>query len=239
MNITTRIAITISLLASTGFLLQARGRNEVFPAREPLDTFPRQLGSWDGTDVSIPQDVLDILGPGHFLLRIYHNGDVAHAASPVAEKDSADEKPAASKTPIRDPYVDLFVAYFPSQRAGDTIHSPKNCLPGAGWSPVESKRIQVSLAGHSPFSANRYVIAKGDNRQLVVYWYWAHDRAVASEYWAKIYLVADSMRLNRSDGALVRLTTPLRPKESADAAQQRLLALVGYVVPVLSRYVPN
>ncbi len=237
----TRFAITVLLLAATGLLLHARGRNEVFPPRQPLNTFPRELGAWSGTDVSIPQDVLDILGPGHFLLRIYRNTAVQDRTGSGTEpnKNAGDDSSTSSQREGQEPYVDLFVAYFPSQRAGDTIHSPKNCLPGAGWSPVESKRIQVSLPGHAPFVVNRYIIAKGESRQLVLYWYWAHDRAVASEYWAKVYLVTDSMRLNRSDGALVRLTTPLGSKENADAAQQRLLKLAGYVVPVLNRYVPK
>jgi len=73
----------------------------------------------------------------------------------------------------------------------------------------------------------------------VLYWYWAHDRAVASEYLAKFYLVADSIRMNRSDGSLVRVTTPLRSGESADAALDRLLAFAGKVVPVLNGFVPR
>jgi EpsI family protein len=95
------------------------------------------------------------------------------------------------------------------------------------------------LPGRSPFVANRYVIAKGSERQLVLYWYWAHDRAVASEYWAKFYLVADSMRLNRSDGSLIRVTTPLRVGETSDSAQQRLLSFAGNVVPIINNYVPR
>lgn len=210
-----RLIAASLLLIVTALFLHARSSNEVQPPREPLAALPHQLGSWVGTDVNIPQEILDILGAGDFLLRVYH------------EPDSSQ------------PYVDLFLAYFPSQRSGDSIHSPKNCLPGAGWSPVESSRVTLSLPGHSPFPANRYVIAKGDDRMLVLYWYWAHDRAIASEYWAKFYLVADAMRLNRSDGSLVRVTTPLRPGESIDAAQQRLTSLAGNLTPVIDRYVPR
>jgi EpsI family protein len=86
---------------------------------------------------------------------------------------------------------------------------------------------------------NRYVIAKGDERQVVLYWYWAHDRALASEYWAKFYLVADSIRLNRSDGSLVRVITPLPRGETVEAAQQRLLSFTRNVVPQLDRYIPR
>ena len=210
-----RFAVVAALLAATALFLHARGRNEVLPAREPLAAFPHELGAWRGTDLAIQQDVLDVLGAGDFLLRVY--------------QDSS----------RRQPYIGLFLAYFPSQRAGDTIHSPKNCLPGAGWLPVESSRVTLALPGHSPFLANRYVIAKGTERQLVLYWYLAHDRAVASEYWAKFYLVTDSIRLNRSDGSLVRVTTPLRPGETTDAAQARLTSFGAQFSPMLNQYIPR
>jgi len=210
-----RFTLVALLLAMTAIFLQARGRTETRPSREPLASLPYRLGPWAGTDVAMPQDILDILGPGDFLQRFYENTDASQ------------------------PYVDLFLAYFPSQRAGDTIHSPKHCLPGAGWLPTESSRISISLPDHLPFEANRYVIAKGDERQLVLYWYLAHDRALASEYWAKFYLIADSIRLNRSDGSLIRIITPLPSGESVDAAQQRLLAFAANVVPRLDRYIPR
>ncbi len=215
MNSSARFLVAAALLAVTAIFLHARSRNEVLPMRQPLKAFPLQVGEWSGTDVAVSHDVLDVLGQGDFLLRVYQD-------------DSG-----------RSPEVDLFLAYFSSQRAGDTIHSPKNCLPGAGWSPIEASRISISSPGRAPFPANRYIIAKGAERQLVLYWYWAHDRAVASEYWAKFYLVADSIRMNRSDGSLVRVTTPLRSGESTDAALDRLLAFAGKVVPVLNGFVPR
>jgi EpsI family protein len=210
-----RFVLALILLAGTALFLQARNHGEVFLARKPLAVFPEQLGNWTGTDVEITKDIRDILGPGDFLLRVYR-----------AEGDGQ-------------PSTDLFIAYFPSQRAGDTIHSPKNCLPGAGWTPIDSARVTLSVSGHAPFPVNRYVIAKGTDRLLVLYWYWAHDRAVASEYWAKIYLVTDSIRMNRSDGSLVRLTTRILPGESADAAMARLLPFAGELVPLLNQYIPQ
>jgi EpsI family protein len=210
-----RFAIAAALLATTAIFLQARGQRETLPNRQPLASLPYQLGEWTGTDVAMQQDVLDILGPGDFLQRFYEN------------------------TSVRQPYVDLFLAYFPNQRSGDTIHSPKHCLPGAGWLPTQSGRISISLPGRAPFEANRYLIAKGDERQLVLYWYWAHNRALANEYWAKFYLVVDSIRLNRSDGSLVRVITPLLPGEATEVAQQRLLSFAGNAVPQLDRYIPR
>jgi EpsI family protein len=215
MSANLRFAVAVVLLGGTGLFLQVRGHHEVSPGREPLASFPRQLGDWTGTDISLSPDILEALGPGDFLLRDYENASGG------------------------EPGVDFFIAYFPSQKTGDTIHSPQNCLPGAGWSPVESRRISISVPGHTPFEANRYVIAKGSERQLVLYWYWAHDRAVASEYWAKFYLVADSIRLSRSDGSLVRVTTPMVEGENDNVAQERLLAFAANVIPIINQYVPR
>jgi len=210
-----RFLVAAVLTAGTGLLLQARGRNEVFPPRLPLQSFPMHFGPWTATDIPMDKGVLAVLGPGDFLLRVYHPEDSTQ------------------------PPVDLFVAYFPSQRTGDTIHSPKHCLPGAGWLPVESTRITLSLPGHVPFPANRYVISKGESRQLVLFWYWAHDRGVASEYWAKLYLVADAMRMNRSDGALVRIITEMFPGETAETAQQRVVPFASGIGPLLDDYIPR
>jgi EpsI family protein len=210
-----RFAVAVVVLLTAAVFLHARGRNEVFPPRQPLSVLPREFQKWRSRDLSIPPDQLQVLGPGDFLLRDYQS------------------------TSSSEPPIGLFIAYFPTQRAGDTIHSPKNCLPGAGWAPVETARIQVSLSGQDPFPANRYVIAKGPDRQLVLYWYLAHNRAVASEYWAKYYLVADSIRMNRSDGSLVRLSTPILRSERPDQAQERLLSFAGLIVPRLDDYIPR
>ena len=209
-----RFVIAVVLLGMTGLVLQARNSTEIIPSRPPLASFPRTLGGWESRDIELTQDVLDTLGNGDFLLRDYQN-------------------------PHDYRNVFLFVAYFASQRTGDTIHSPKNCLPGAGWAPVKADRVTIDAPGHSPFQANRYVIARGDERQLVLYWYWAHGRAVASEYSAKFYLIADSIRMRRTDGSLVRLSMPLAPGQSVESAQQELASWAGKIVPLLDTYVPK
>ena len=208
-----RFLLAAALLALTAVFLHARG-TEVAPPREPLSTFPRSLGTRTGIDYTIPPDVLQVLGNGDFLLRLY--------------PDTAGR-----------PDVDLFIAYFASQRAGDTLHSPKNCLPGAGWFPVSSHEREVQAPGVASFFANEYLIAKDSDRKLVLYWYQAHDRAVANEYWAKFYLVADAMRWNRSDGSLIRITTPVAPGEKLGTARQRLLDFAGQVTPQLGRFIPR
>jgi EpsI family protein len=209
-----KFTLVALMLAGTAIFLQCRPSREVSAPRQPFNLLPNRLGAWGGAEVPLPPAVLDVLGAGDFLSRTYRNGFTSEA-------------------------VDLFMAYFPTQRSGDTIHSPENCLPGSGWSPLESKQIVLSLPGHPPFRANRYLIGKGEERKLVLYWYWAHDRAEASEYLAKFYLVADSMRLNRSDGALVRVSTSLGNGEGASSGQKRLVAFTKELIPIVNTYVPR
>ena len=137
-----------------------------------------------------------------------------------------------------EPAVDLFIAYFPSQRTGNTMHSPKNCLPGSGWDPVSSDRVEIPYRGGRA-SVNRYIIARGAERQLVLYWYQAHDRIIASEYTAKICLVVDAIRMSRTDGALVRIVTPIPPGEGLTKAQLRAESFAQQLVPSLETYIPN
>lgn len=214
-NSTPRFVIAALLIASTAVFLQAHSRQEVFPPRAPLQSFPVSLGPWVGTDSTIDKDSLEVLGDGEFLLRIYQD----------------QQQPQ--------PYIDLFIAYYKSQRAGKTPHSPQHCLPGAGWAPVENTRVTLAMPGHVSFPVNRYVISKQDARQIVLYWFWAHDRGVASEYWNKFYLVADSIKMNRSDGSLIRITSPIKPGETVDEAQQRISPFVSSILPMLDDYIPR
>jgi EpsI family protein len=214
MRIPWRFLVAAGLLAGTALLLHARQGSEVIPARTPLASFPHDFDGWTSTDVPMTEDTLAVLGPGDFLLRDYQSRAL-------------------------DSEIALFIAYFPSQRAGDTIHSPKNCLPGAGWAPVRADRIMMTLPGRVPFQVNRYVIAKGDEQQLVLYWYWAHNRAVASEYAAKFYLVADSIRMRRSDGSLIRLSMPLSSAHNMVSAQQTLTTFADNIVSRIDSYVPR
>src|SRR5712692_2348791 len=120
------------------------------------------------------------------------------------------------------------------------VDSPKNCLPGAGWTPVEFSRIWLERPGRTAIPANRYVVARGAERLLVLYWYQAHDRAVANEYWAKFCLVVDAFRMNRTDGALVRIVTPLlAPGEGPENGQKRAVEFGQRLLPLLDSYIPQ
>lgn len=209
-----RFTVVALLLTGTAVFLQARARNEFIPPRIALASFPVQLKSWVGMDVPIRDEDLKSLGPGEFLQRTYKNQTVAGAD------------------------VDLYLAYL-STRAALLHHLPQDCLVGSGWLPVESGITTLAFPGEDPFPANRYLIARGDVRQLVLFWYSAHGRRVASENQMDFYLVLDSLRLNRSDNALVRMNTELRPGEKPDEAERRLLAFAGLVNPLLKDYIPR
>jgi exosortase D (VPLPA-CTERM-specific) len=205
--------VAVPMLATAIGLTLSGG--DTIPRSQPLSSLPSQIDGWAGTDETLDQATLDILGPGDFLVRDYENPS------------------------LHQPWINLYVAYFPTQRAGDTIHSPDHCLPGAGWIPISRQRISLTRPDGSSMPVNRYVVSKSGERQLVLYWFQAHGRVVASEWQAKYYLIADSIRMNRSDGGMVRLMTPMLDGETPDAAQARIMTLGSQIVPQLDNYIPR
>ncbi len=180
-----------TLVLSALFLLQGAAfyglswRAEVIPASKPLSQLPTAIGGWRMVrEGVIEQEEKDVLRADDYLTRQY-------VASPGKS-------------------VSLFVAYFRSQRAGQTPHSPKNCLPGSGWTWSVSDTIFVVIAGRGQaIEINRYVVSKGDERAVVLYWYQSRERVVASEYRAAVFTVWDAMRWNHTDTELVRVVTPV------------------------------
>jgi EpsI family protein len=209
-----RFSLATVLLAGTGMMIHARKQVEIIPVYKSLGTLPQALAGWQGQDLPLSSDVRQSLGPGEFLFRDY-------------------------SAPKQASGVNLFVAYFPSQRTADTIHSPKNCLPAEGWSPLESKQIWIESPGGAKVAVNRYLVQDDDERAVVLYWYQAHGRVIPNEYWAKFYLVADSIRMARSDGALIRIFAPLEGEEDADAAEGRAVQFAQQIWPVLDEYIPR
>jgi len=131
--------------------------------------------------------------------------------------------------------VALYVGYYASQRQGDTIHSPQNCLPGAGWRPVSAERTTVDFGGRT-VPVNRFIIQKGLDRQAVFYWYQGRSRVVASEFANKAWLMLDAARLRRTDGGLVRAITPV--SSTPDAAFATLTTFSTALFPYLSSRLP-
>jgi EpsI family protein len=158
-----------------------------------------------------------VLGADEYLTRIYRQGTA--------------------------PPVDLFMGYYSSQRTGAIIHSPLNCLPGAGWQPVDRRHVQVELnvtgAAGRRIDINRVVVQKGEERQVALYWYHERGRVIASEYASRVFMVLDAARYGRTDGALVRVMTPIgSDREDIDAATRRLVEFVRAMFPLLGGYLP-
>jgi EpsI family protein len=217
-NALTRAAILCLMMgATTVFLANAR-RSEVPVSRASFDAFPMTLQDWRATvDPPLSEDILKVLGVDDYLSRVYYRADRAA--------------------------VGLYMGFYGSQRQGDTIHSPLNCLPGAGWEPVKQGRLTITNvdgAGRD-VTVNRYVVQKGLERQLVLYWYQSHGRVVASEYTSKFFLVKDAIRLNRTDGSMVRVIAPIAIAAADDGAAAEKLAesFVRVIFPRLQSYLPN
>ena len=202
------------LLAGSVLLLHARGDSDLIPASTPLSQFSHVIDGWTGSDLPIDQETRDVLGHGDFMSRVYTR--------------QGQPQP-----------IGLFIGYFPTQRSGDTIHSPKHCLPGAGWAFESSHYVNLRDADGKNHRVGEYIIGNGEQRQFVIYWYQAHGRSVANEYMAKFYLVTDAIRMHRTDGALVRVLTPIGSMENTATARARVEAFTRQLMPTQPRFIPN
>ena len=212
-----RALIVFVLLAGGAGVIAQAERTESVPIRSSFTLFPMQIGEWRGVqEPAFEPRVLEVLGVNDYLTRAYFRSDEAG--------------------------VGLYIGYWESQRQGDTIHSPLNCLPGAGWTPVSKTYLEVaSGTGNDRIEVNRYLVRKGLDSQLILYWYQSHGRAVASEYWSRFFLIRDAVRMNRTDGSIVRVIAPVRTDlENAEASAEQIASqFVTALFPVLRTYLPN
>jgi EpsI family protein len=204
-----RSLVAAGMIVCAGIYARGATGPEQAPSRASLTATPLAIGSWLGREASLADDVVAQLGVDDYISRRY----VAAAGAPVS----------------------VYVGYYASQRQGDTIHSPQNCLPGAGWQPVLSDRATVDLGGRA-IPVNRVIIQKGVDRQAVYYWYQGRGRVVANEFANKGWLMLDAARLRRTDGGLVRLMTPV--VSSNEAAFAALTAFSAVFYPHLSSHLP-
>ncbi len=211
-----RTAVLCVLLVATTLFLDNARKTEVPVERPAFATFPMDIGPWRAVvDPPLDDEVLKVLGVDDYLSRAYYQPNGAA--------------------------VGLYVGFYGSQRQGDTIHSPMNCLPGAGWEPVSEGRLQIASADGKgrDIIVNRYLIQKGLDRQLVLYWYQSQGRVVASEYWSRAYLIHDAIRNNRTDGALVRVIAPIRHEADGTEAEAMATAFVHALFPLLGGHLPS
>lgn len=221
-----RFWTVVLLLLVTALILHSRGDTDRVPASEPLSRMPETIGQWTGQDLPIADDVLAVLGKGDFLNRVY--------TSSQAMNVSQTANPVNANLPIG-----LFIGYFPTQRTGQSIHSPQNCLPGAGWTFDSHRYTTITDATGKNFRVGEYQISNGETRQFVIYWYQAHGRSIPNEYVARAYMVADAIRMDRTDGALVRVITQISPTETVADARRRAVHFTSLMAPMLPRFIPN
>jgi len=208
-----RFGVLLVLILVAGVLVNAWSYlGEAHVERKQLQYFPQNIGAWQktGNDQILDDETLKVLRASDYLLRDFRKSD-GQAAN-------------------------LYVGYYATQRSGATYHSPLNCLPGSGWTLSEPAKATIALPDGTSFVANKYVIQNGDYKSLMIYWYQGRGRNVASEYWGKVYTVFDSVRLRRSDGAMVRVTVPIRNSEAA--AEQTAIEFASTASNVLPEFVP-
>ena len=181
--------------------------------RKALKDFPQQLGEWQKSkpDQVIDEPTMKVLQASDYVLRDFRRPDGQGA--------------------------NFYVGYYATQRDGASYHSPLNCLPGSGWQLTNPDKVVITRPDGSSFTANKYVIQNGNYKNVMIYWYQGRGRAVASEYWGKVYTVIDSVRLRRSDGAMVRVTVPFTDSEAA--ALEAAKDLSAKAAAALSDFVPD
>jgi len=209
-----RYILTIVILLAAAGLNYYFSKPDISLPRKSLAEFPKSLGDWAAvSDQQIDKQSLEILKVDDYFVRNYRN----------------------SKGEV----IGLYIGYFKSQREGKGIHSPRQCLPGAGWSPVNIAVHRMAVPGHNPETVlvNKFVMGKGLDRQLYLFWYHGRGRIYASEYRNKIYLIWDGLTKKRTDGALVRVNNPVTGNtEDALKTQSDFIQLF---LPLLKEYIPD
>jgi len=206
-----RFSITaVTLLASLALVHGVR-HGELVPLHQPLGRLPMTMNRWQGRNDPFEGRIVTALGVSDYLNRAYTDGGGQR--------------------------VDLYIGYYQSQRTGETIHSPKNCLPGAGWEPVRAGSLTIPMISAPSIIVNEYLIEKGPAQYLVLYWYQAHGRVIASEYSGKAWLVLDAITRNRTDEALVRILASTINGEGRARADAVLF--VQELYPRLNKFIPD
>ncbi len=204
--------IVIGIFVATFILLQFVNRPEKIEPNRDFATFPLEIGEWKGGRDQLDQRVYDILGLEDYIL-----ADYVHPSRKL---------------------VNLYVGFYQSQKEGDLIHSPKNCMPGAGWNITKTSIEPVIIDDKgTTIKAIKLLLEKGSEKQVVLYWFQSRGRIISSEYWQKIWLVVDSIFKQRTDGAFVRLIS--RVSEDEEQALDTLKSFARQVFPHLKAYLPS
>ncbi|MEM8838995.1 MAG: VPLPA-CTERM-specific exosortase XrtD, partial [Pseudomonadota bacterium] len=209
------VATAVTATVTTAFVISPQAER-AHVLRDPFALFPRQLGEWSGSSQLLDRNIERILGADDYYASFYR-------------------KPGEAAG------VDFFSAYYHKLTEGQGIHSPEVCIPAAGWEMAKLgvSEITVEGSGRGAFPVNRAIIEKGLNKQLVYYWFEQRGRQLTNDYVAKAYTIWDSITLGRTDGALVRVITPIMPNERMEVAEARLHSFLKEALPILPNYIPG
>lgn len=205
------IIIAVLMVATFAYVKVMNHGKDMLPLK-PFPSFPKQIGEWEGTEQFFSQEIYDAVGVDDSTLVTYTNH----------EKKS----------------VQLYIGFYRSQRRGDLIHSPKNCLPGSGWGIRHSSIEPVTVSPDKTIHIIKLNLEKGDQQMVVLYWFHSRGRIIDSEYKQKIYLVLDSIFRNRTDGSFVRLISSVNGEE-IDQTVARMKQFIVNLLPVLDEYIPQ
>ena len=206
-----RFFVIIALFCAAFGTVLLTSRAEEIPPVKPFSDFPDTIGPWQGRKGALADGILQVLGVEDYVLSDF------------------------TRPPDR--FVNLYIGFYKSQRKGDLIHSPRNCLPGAGWHIVDTGReILTDPETGQTYKVASLVLKKRDQYQMVLYWFHSRGRIIASEYMQKIWLVIDAVFRNRTDGSFVRLITPVTSTQQE--AVQLLREFAGHLKPKLDEYIP-
>ncbi len=205
------VFLSLCLVAASAAIAFA-SRPEPVPIRQPLAGFPWNIGEWQGREGSgLSENDVALLGVDDYLSRIYSR----RGGAPLS----------------------LYIGYHASQRQGTAIHSPLNCLPGAGWNPVERSQLSIPVES-KVLDVNRIIILKGLDRRIVLYWYQSHGRSIASEYKSRAFMLWDALRTNRTDAALIRIVGRSFTGSSAEA-EREVVDFAKSISPFLGQFLPQ
>ena len=218
-----RIALALAFVALNFYIYYHLGTDEIIPEREAFAEFPLEIDEWSCSEPEVmDSEVLENLGATDYLICNYWGPDV---------KSMANVYVGYHETQVRDE----------GGGAGEnSIHPPEHCLPGSGWSVIDSQIVPIEFEGlpNGSGEAKRFVIAKGGLRQLVYFWYQSRGRAIARNHEVILYRFLDRALKSRTDGSLVRITVPIE-QENESEAEEKLRQFAERFVPHLPSYVPN
>ncbi|MBI5575804.1 MAG: EpsI family protein [Deltaproteobacteria bacterium] len=207
------VAAAVAVALVSGYVNLFLNRSQAAVRRDPISSFPKTVSGFESTDQRFPNSILENLGVDDYLVRRYTDGKEV---------------------------IWLYIGYYRNQKEGSVPHSPRNCYPGSGFTPLRRDVVAIKVATPNlrEIRANRYVFAKGQDREVVIYWYQSRGRAIANEYMEKVCLITDAIFRNRSDGALVRFS--MRASAATEkSAMKRLEDFVSAAYPAIPRVVPD